>query len=52
MDNCRIICTDFKTDPDSKIKGIEPQLVDPIENIFDEIYKKIVSVRKTINRRD
>lgn len=43
--DCRIICYDFKTDKSSKIKGITPQVVDPIEGIFEEIYDIINDFR-------
>lgn len=41
VENCKVICYDFKIDEDSRIKGIQPQKVDCIENIFEEIYSSI-----------
>lgn len=43
VDNCRIVCYDFKTDKDSQIKGIEPKIIDSIELILDEIYTIITN---------
>ena len=35
--NCRIICYDFKLDKESRIKRIQPKIIDPIESIFEDI---------------
>lgn len=43
---CRVVCYDFKTDKDSQIKGITPQIVDSIETIFEEIYETIIRFKK------
>ncbi|AKB64922.1 hypothetical protein [Methanosarcina mazei] len=40
-EGCRIICYDLKTDKDSRIKGIKPQIVNSIEDIFEEVYQAI-----------
>lgn len=42
VENCRVVCYDFKTDNDSQVKGIEPKIVDPIECVLDEIYNIII----------
>lgn len=46
VEACRVICYDFRTDKDSQIKGITPQIVDSIENIFEEIYETIIRFKK------
>lgn len=35
--NCRIICYDFKLDKESRIKQIQPKIIDSIESIFEDI---------------
>ena len=42
IENCRVVCYDFKTDQNSGIKEIPVTIVDSIESIFEEIYKIIV----------
>lgn len=37
VQNCRVVCYDFKTDKDSLIKRIHPKIIDPIEEIFEEL---------------
>ena len=39
--NCRIICYDFKLDKESRIKQIQPKIIDSIESIFEDIKYKI-----------
>ncbi|MEN6290442.1 MAG: hypothetical protein ABFD07_00295 [Methanobacterium sp.] len=40
-EGCRVICCDLKTDKDSEIKEIKPQIDTLIEAIFEEIYQAI-----------
>lgn len=46
VENCRVVCYDFKTDQNSGIKEIPVTIVDSIESIFEEIYKIIVKFNK------
>ncbi|MGB9940253.1 hypothetical protein [Methanosarcina sp.] len=47
VEGCRVICWDLKTDKDSKIKGIEPQIDTSIEDIFEEVYQTIKYFEKS-----
>lgn len=40
-EGCRVICYDLRTDKDSRIKEIKPQIVKSIEDIFEEVYQTI-----------
>jgi len=35
--NCKVLCFDFKPDKDSQIKGIQPKIIDPLEELFEEV---------------
>ena len=47
VENCRVICYDFRTDKKSQEKNITPTIVDSIESIFEEIYNTIIDFKKT-----
>lgn len=42
--NCRVLCYDFKVDQDSLIKQIQPKIIDPLEELFEDI-KSVVKDR-------
>jgi len=42
--NCRVLCYDFKVDRDSLIKQIQPKIIDPLEQLFEDI-KSVIKNR-------
>ena len=43
VDNCRVICINFKTDKESQIKRIQPNIIDPVESILEEIKENLLT---------
>lgn len=39
--NCRVICYDFKVDQETLEKQIQPKIIDPVEEIFEELKETI-----------
>lgn len=46
VDNCKVLCYDFKTDNDSMEKMIQPKIVDPVEDVFDD-FKQLIKSKLT-----